>query len=94
MTPLQRQVYDYITEFWDTNGYSPTFRQIADYMDRSVSFAHGSVMALSRKGLVLHEPYRARSMIPVPLKDKIEEAERLNSAEEGARQHQEQQNEA
>lgn len=67
MTPLQRQTYDYIKAYWDEHGHSPSFRDIASHMNRSVSFAYSTVMSLCSQGFAKHQRGRVRSIMVKPI---------------------------
>jgi repressor LexA len=51
MTPAQQRVYDHITAFIETYGYSPTIRQVTEALDYgSPATVQRHVKILVRKG--------------------------------------------
>jgi repressor LexA len=52
LTPRQREVLIFITEYISTYTYSPTIRDIADHYEISVKGAYDHVAALKKKGRI------------------------------------------
>lgn len=50
LTPRQRLVLDYITEYFEEDGGAPTFREIADHLGITLSSAFRLVKVLEKKG--------------------------------------------
>lgn len=56
LTPRQRQVLEFVTSFSDINGYSPSQRQIAEYLNVSGTLpVMKHLSALERKGYLKRE---------------------------------------
>jgi repressor LexA len=74
ITKKQKEILDYITEFISVNGYSPSYREIADYFGLSspaTIFEH--IKGLEDKGFIKAEDGKARS-IKIHKKEKKEVA--------------------
>ncbi|MAJ61225.1 MAG: repressor LexA [bacterium TMED88] len=73
LTRRQREIYDFICEFVESNGYSPSLEEIgARFGLASVATVHKHVHHLVAKGFLRKAWNRSRSLEPVP-----------DSAEEG-----------
>ena len=64
MTGRQFDVYEFIRCFRVRNGYSPTYREIAEHFEINLSVAKGHCEALERKGWVSRQDGIARSLVP------------------------------
>jgi len=63
ITRRQRQVYDYISDFVQRNGYSPSFEEIGEGMGlSSLATVHKHISNLERKGLLRRDYNRSRSL--------------------------------
>lgn len=62
MTKRQRQVYDFIKDFWHQNKKGPTFREIAGHLNSAVGNAYFIVQCLEAQGYVERERYRHRTL--------------------------------
>lgn len=63
ITPAQYRALTFIRSYVAANGYSPTFREIADAIEaKSVSEAHRLVHRLVERGSITLMPRRARSI--------------------------------
>lgn len=63
MTPLQLDTYIWIKVFIKAHGYSPSYREIAEGIDRHVGDVHRIVGVLISKGYLRKTaPYSARSL--------------------------------
>src|SRR5512140_3803126 len=63
ITRRQREVYDFISQFVDTNGYSPSFEEIAAGVGlSSLATVHKHIGNLESKGLLKRDYNRARSI--------------------------------
>jgi repressor LexA len=63
MTKIQRQVYDFIKDFWAEHGFSPSYSEIAAHLGgTSKSNIHRLVCALSDRGFIEYRYGRARSI--------------------------------
>ena len=66
MTKLQKKVFDFIKAFWDENGFSPSYSEIAAHMGlSSKGSVHRFVCALSDRGFIQYRYGRARSIVVV-----------------------------
>src|SRR3979411_386468 len=71
ITKRQRQVYDFLQEFIQRNGYSPTFEEIGDGLDlSSLATVHKHISNLERKGLLQRAHNRSRSIDVLPERKK------------------------
>jgi len=67
LTRRQREIYDYICEFVESNGYSPSLEEIgARFELASVATVHKHVQHLVGKGFLRKAWNRSRSLEPVP----------------------------
>ena len=67
LTRRQREIYDYICEFVESNGYSPSLEEIgAKFELASVATVHKHVQHLVGKGFLRKAWNRSRSLEPVP----------------------------
>lgn len=63
LTKRQSDIITFIQDFIDANRYSPSFREIKNHFGfASVSAVFKHVGALKRKGIILSEPNRRRSL--------------------------------
>lgn len=68
LTRRQRQIYDFISQFVEERGYSPSLEEIAAAFDlSSVATVHKHVKHLVDKGYLRKAWNRSRSVEPVPL---------------------------
>ncbi|MDE0884236.1 MAG: transcriptional repressor LexA [Myxococcota bacterium] len=66
LTRRQREVYDYICEFVEGNGYSPSLEEIGAHFElASVATVHKHVQHLVNKGMLRKAWNRSRSLEPV-----------------------------
>ena len=78
LTPRQKQVLDFLVDFTQQNGYSPSFEEIASGLHlASLATVHKHVTALQRKGY-LHRNYNHSRSIEVSREYMDSEARRLN----------------
>ena len=69
ITKRQRQVYDFISEFVQRNGYSPSFEEIGEGLDlSSLATVHKHISNLEKKGLLTRDYNRSRSIDLLPPK--------------------------
>lgn len=77
LTRRQREIYDFICEFVDHNGYSPSLEEIGAHFGlASVATVHKHVHHLVEKGFLRKSWNRSRSVEPVPESDAGENAMR------------------
>src|SRR5439155_8595223 len=80
ITRRQRQVYDYISDFVQRNGYSPSFEEIGEGMGlSSLATVHKHISNLEKKGLLTRDYNRSRSIDLVPPKGKLKQAMAVNT---------------
>jgi len=62
-TPIQARIVEYIMQYRDVHGYSPTLQEIADHIGRSKVTVLAHVRTLQHKGIVgAPKRYRARQL--------------------------------
>ena len=70
LTKRQRQIYDFISQFVDAKGYSPSLEEIAAAFGlSSVATVHKHVKHLVDKGYLRKAWNRSRSVEPIPAED-------------------------
>src|SRR2546430_15280103 len=75
ITRRQRQVYDYISDFVQRNGYSPSFEEIGEGMGlSSLATVHKHISNLEKKGLLTRDYNRSRSIDLLPPKGRLKQA--------------------
>src|SRR6476661_1654888 len=80
ITRRQRQVYDYISDFVQRNGYSPSFEEIGEGMGlSSLATVHKHVTNLEKKGLLTRDYNRSRSIDLLPPKGRLKQAMSVNT---------------
>src|SRR3954467_13642159 len=63
ITKRQRQVYDFLQEFIQRNGYSPSFEEIGRGLKlSSLATVHKHISNLEKKGLLKRDYNRSRSI--------------------------------
>src|SRR5246127_4083664 len=69
ITKRQRQVYDFLHDFIQRNGYSPSFEEIGNGMGlSSLATVHKHVSNLEKKGLLKRDYNRSRSIDVLPVR--------------------------
>jgi repressor LexA len=69
ITKRQRQVYDFLQEFIQRNGYSPSFEEIGDGLGlSSLATVHKHISNLEKKGLLKRDYNRSRSIDVLPIR--------------------------
>ncbi len=69
ITKRQRQVYDFIHDFVQSNGYSPSFEEIGDGLGlSSLATVHKHISNLEKKGLLKRDYNRSRSIDVLPIR--------------------------
>ena len=72
ITRRQRQVYDFIADFVEKHGYSPSFEEIGQGMKlSSLATVHKHVTNLEKKGLVKRQQNRSRSIDVLPVRGRV-----------------------
>jgi len=81
ITRRQRQVYDFISEFVQKNGYSPSFEEIRVALKlNSLATVHKHISNLEKKALLTRDYNRSRSIDLLPPKGKLKQAMSVNTA--------------
>lgn len=71
ITRRQRQVYDFISEFVQAKGYSPSFEEIGEGLGlSSLATVHKHISNLEQKGLLRRDYNRSRSIDVLPIKSR------------------------
>ncbi len=69
ITKRQRQVYDFLYEFIQRNGYSPSFEEIGGGLGlSSLATVHKHISNLEKKGLLKRDYNRSRSIDVLPIR--------------------------
>lgn len=63
LTERQADIIDYVKDYKDNYGYSPTYTEIADYFGFSSRNAQQHIRAIERKGKIKTTPGISRSII-------------------------------
>jgi repressor LexA len=80
ITRLQRQVYDYISDFVQKRGYSPSFEEIGEGLGlSSLATVHKHVSNLEKKALLTRDYNRSRSIDLLPPKGRLKQAMSVNT---------------
>ena len=80
ITKRQRQVYDFISEFVQKNGYSPSFEEIGEGLElSSLATVHKHISNLEKKGLLTRDYNRSRSIDLLPPKGRLKQAMAVNT---------------
>jgi repressor LexA len=75
ITKRQRQAYDFIAEFVQKNGYSPSFEEIGDGLGlNSLATVHKHISNLEKKGLLKRDFNRSRSIDVLAPKGRMKQA--------------------
>ena len=79
LTRKQKEMVDYIQEFQDKNGFSPTYRDIMSHFQlQSPGSVYNYAKALRKKGILADEKYSRASIVkpdkppPVPRADVVD----------------------
>jgi len=66
MTKRQKQVLDFILNFWEEHGYSPSYEDICKGLSiSSKSNVHRIVYCLVNRGFLKNQPNKSRSLLVV-----------------------------
>jgi repressor LexA len=80
ITKRQREVYDYISDFVQRKGYSPSFEEIGDGLGlSSLATVHKHISNLEKKSLLSRDYNRSRSIDLLPPKGRLKQAMAINS---------------
>jgi len=61
MNEQRDDILDFLSAYINVHGYSPSMREIAEAIGRSVSTVYYHMQLLEKWGLVTHQPRKARS---------------------------------
>ena len=71
ITKRQREVYDFISGFVSSKGYSPSFEEIGEALGlNSLATVHKHISNLESKGLLKRDYNRSRSIDVIPIRGK------------------------
>jgi repressor LexA len=74
VTRRQRQVYDFIAEFVQSHGYSPSFEEIGEGLGlSSLATVHKHITNLEKKGLLKRDYNRSRSIDVLPPRGRLKQ---------------------
>jgi repressor LexA len=80
ITKRQRQVYDFISDFVQKQGYSPSFDEIGQGLGlSSLATVHKHISNLEKKGLLTRDYNRSRSIDLVAPKGRLKQAMAVNT---------------
>src|SRR5437764_10329802 len=80
ITKRQRQVYDFIADFVQTNQYSPSFEEIGACLGlSSLATVHKHISNLEKKGLLSRDYNRSRSIDLLPPKGRLKQSMSVNT---------------
>jgi repressor LexA len=80
ITRRQRQVYDFISDFVQKHGYSPSFEEIGEGLGlNSLATVHKHITNLEKKGLLTRDYNRSRSIDLLPPKGRLKRAMAVNT---------------
>src|SRR3954464_3396435 len=80
ITRRQRQVYDFISDFVQKNGYSPSFEEIGEGLElSSLATVHKHISNLEKKGLLSRDYNRSRSIDLLPPKGRLKQSMSVNT---------------
>ena len=80
ITRRQRQVYDFISDFVQKNGYSPSFEEIGEGLGlSSLATVHKHISNLEKKALLTRDYNRSRSIDLLPPKGRLKQAMSVNT---------------
>ncbi len=75
ITRRQKEVYDFVAEFVQQHGYSPSFEEIGQGLGlNSLATVHKHISNLEKKGLVRRDYNRSRSIDLVPMRGRPKQA--------------------
>ena len=75
LTKRQRQVYDFISTFVQSKGYSPSFEEIGSGLGlSSLATVHKHISNLEKKGLLKRDYNRSRSIDVLPPRGRLKQA--------------------
>ncbi len=75
ITRRQRQVYDFIANFVQSHGYSPSFEEIGDGLGlSSLATVHKHITNLEKKGLLRRDYNRSRSIDVLPPRGRLKQS--------------------
>ena len=71
MTPQQKQALDYIQQYWQQHGYSPSYRDISFGINTGLGHAHEVVGGFREKGFIHIDKGKARAIYPMDVWHKL-----------------------
>jgi len=80
ITRRQRQIYDFISDFVQKNGFSPSYEEIKQGMGlNSLATVHKHITNLEKKALLTRDYNRSRSIDLLPPKGRLKQAMSVNT---------------
>ncbi len=80
ITKQQRKVYDFISEFIQKNGYSPSYEEIREGMGlNSLATVHKHITNMEKKDLLTRDYNRSRSIDLLPFKGRLKQSMAVNT---------------
>src|SRR5215467_14044865 len=80
LTRRQKEVYDFLAQFVEKHGYSPSFEEIGEGLGlSSLATVHKHVSNLEKKGLLTRDYNRSRSIDLLPPKGKLKQSMSVNT---------------
>ncbi len=81
LTKRQREVYDFVSTFVQTHGYSPSFEEIGDGMGlSSLATVHKHLTNLEHKGMLKRDYNRSRSIDIIPPRGRVKQEMAMSAA--------------
>jgi repressor LexA len=81
LTKRQREIYDFISQFVQKNGYSPSFEEIGEGMGlSSLATVHKHLTNLERKGMLKRDYNRSRSIDVIAPRGRMKQEMALSTA--------------
>jgi len=72
ITGRQKEVLDFINSFIRDNGFAPSLREVADFLDtKNLSTAQYFILQLEKKGYLKREHYKNRGITPIVQKQTV-----------------------
>jgi UDPglucose 6-dehydrogenase len=68
LTPKQKEVFDFISTFYEKNGYSPTLSEIANKLKKKVPTIHQYIESLIKSEFLHRTEGSVRNIIPISTK--------------------------
>lgn len=63
LTPRQLEIYNFIVQFKQTNGYSPSWKEICEGVAVAKQTVQNSLIVLEEKGYIRQQPNKRRCIV-------------------------------